>query len=994
VRLNELSSRLWRARSLHEGLEEMLAASLELVGADMGHVRLLDPARGVLVMAVHRGFQPDFIAAIHEVPLGNTSAAARALASGERCIIDDIDADPAYAPLRARARAAGFRAVQSTPLVAHDGQVVGILSTHFSTPHRPEEEELQKLDLYARQACDFIERWRAEDALRASEERYRAVVENQSEMVCRFRRDGTVVFANNAYASALGTTPEALSDGNFWHHIPGTDHAYVKQILDRLTPDCPVVHIENRFTSRQGERWTLWTNRALGFDYQGWLEAQSTGIDITERKRFEEALDTNARRIAALYELTDRLQRAASFQDVYETAIDAILRALGCERASILLFDDAGVMRFVAWRGLSETYRGAVEGHSPWRAEESNPRPFGIEDLAAADLAESLREAIRREQIGALAFIPVLGEGRLIGKFMAYYAQPHRFSEDELEAALMIGHQVGFAVQRRRTEMERRRAEVSLQVRARQQHAVARLGELALRERDLQRVLDAATAMVAETLETEYAKLLELQPGGGEFVLRAGHGWRGLEAGRSRLAADRDSQAGYTLLSDVPVVVRDLRTEGRFSGPSVLHEHGVVSGMSCIVRGSGGAPWGVLGAHARREIPFTDDDVAFLVAVANILGEAILRHHAEKALQEDDRRKDEFLATLSHELRNPLAPLRNALHLVRQENGAGPLHQMMERQVNHLIRLVDDLLEMSRISRGAFDLRKERIDLATVVRNAVETSEPLIARARHRLQIALPEEPLWLDGDPVRLAQILSNLLNNAAKYTHDGGDIAVSARQENESVLIAVRDSGIGFAADAQAGLFQMFGRGERRLSQHDSGLGIGLSLARRLAGMHGGSIEARSEGPGKGSEFTVRLPLATDQQPASESAAPVAASLTPKRILVVDDNRDAADSLGMLLQMLGAEVRIARDGNEALATFSAYEPTVVLLDIGMPGMDGYEVARRIRSGFPDRHTALIALTGWGQEEDRRRAREAGFDHHLIKPADMEALQVLLASL
>ena len=970
----------------------MLAASIELVGSEMGHVRLLDPARGVLVMAVHRGFDPDFIAAFHEVPLGETSAAARALVSGERCVIDDTDADPAYAPLRARARAAGFRAVQSTPLVAHDGKVVGILSTHFRMPHRPRSEELQKLDLYARQACDFIERWRAEEALRASEERYRAVVENQAEMVCRFRRDGTVLFANRAYAKVLGTAPEALTGANFWHHIPGADHVYVQQILDRLTPDTPVVHIENRFKTRQGERWTLWTNRALEFDHHGWVEAQSTGIDITDRKRFEEALDTNARRMAALYELTDRLQHATTLEDVYETGIDAIVRALGCERASVLLFDDAGVMRFVAWRGLSDTYRKAVEGHSPWRLDEKEARPFGIDDLAAANLDDALREAIQREGIGALAFIPLLSEGKLLGKFMAYYAMSHHFSEEEFDAALTIGHQVAFAVQRRRAEMERRRAEVSLHVRARQQHAVARLGELALRERDLQRVFEAAMAIVAETLETEYAKLMELLPGGAELAVRSAYG--DVVAGHSRLAVDRDSQAGYTLFSDEPVVVRDLRTEQRFSGSSPLREQGIVSAMSCIVRGSGGAPWGIIAAHARREIPFTDDDVAFLMAVANILGEAILRHQAEKALQDDDRRKDEFLATLSHELRNPLAPLRNALHLVREQNGAGPLHEMMERQVNHLIRLVDDLLEMSRISRGAFELRKERIDLATIVRNAVETSEPLIVRARHRLQVALPQEPLWLEGDPVRLAQILSNLLNNAAKYTDDAGEIAVSAREDNGSVLIAVRDSGIGFAADAQTGLFQMFTRGERRVSQNDSGLGIGLALARRLARMHGGSIEARSEGPGKGSEFTVRLPLAGDQQPACAGAAPIRVSLSPQRILVVDDNRDAADSLGMLLQVLGAEVRIARDGPEALAEFSAYDPSVVLLDIGMPGMDGYEVARRIRSGFPDRRTALIALTGWGQDEDRRRAREAGFDHHLIKPADLDALQGLLASL
>jgi len=476
-------------------------------------------------------------------------------------------------------------------------------------------------------------------------------------MVCRFRPDGTILFVNNAYALALGTTPERLTGGSFWEFVAPGDRQRVRDMLDALTPHHPLARIENRLRTGEGERWTLWTNRALEFDAAGRVvEAQSSGIDITERKRFEEAL---------------------------------------------------------------------------------------------------------------------------------------------------------------------------------------------------------ATA---------------------------------------------------------------------------------------------------------------------------------------------DRRKDEFLATLSHELRNPLAPLRNALFLLRRADGgraAGdPLYEMMERQMNHLVRLVDDLLEMSRVSRGAFELRKERVEVATIVRNAVETSESLIKRARHRLEIALPEAPLFLDGDPVRLAQILSNLLNNAAKYTDDGGQIFLSARGDGATVLITVRDTGVGMEPELLGRVFEMFSRGDRRAVRGESSLGIGLALARRLAEMHGGTIEAHSAGLGKGSEFSVRLPLA--RQPAADSKPVIRARppLPHRRILVVDDNRDAADSLGMLLAVLGAEVRIARDGAEALREFSAYEPSIVLLDIGMPGMDGYEVARRIRSGFPERRAAIVALTGWGQEADRLRAREAGFDHHLVKPADVETLQGLLATL
>ena len=378
--------------------------------------------------------------------------------------------------------------------------------------------------------------------------------------------------------------------------------------------------------------------------------------------------------------------------------------------------------------------------------------------------------------------------------------------------------------------------------------------------------------------------------------------------------------------------------------------------------------------------------------------EAHARLQLIEKLRESDRHKDEFLATLAHELRNPLAPLQNSLHVLRvggdKEVSSAPLREMMERQVNHLVRLVDDLLEVSRISRGTFELRRERVEVAAVVRNAVETSEPLIRAARHELLVELPKQQLWLDGDPVRLAQILANLLNNAANYTAAGGRIELHARREGRNVAIAVRDNGAGIAPETLPRLFEMFSRGDRSHRRDQGGLGIGLALARGLVEMHGGTINCTSGGVGKGSEFTVTLPLAADQGAQSASEKPVERALGHQRILVVDNNRDAAESLGMLLELLGAEARIACDGFEALEMFESCDPAVVLLDIGMPEMDGFEVARRIRADFPERPVVLVALTGWGQEEDRCRTKEAGFDHHLIKPADLGTLQKLLASL
>ena len=373
------------------------------------------------------------------------------------------------------------------------------------------------------------------------------------------------------------------------------------------------------------------------------------------------------------------------------------------------------------------------------------------------------------------------------------------------------------------------------------------------------------------------------------------------------------------------------------------------------------------------------------------------REATAQALKEADRRKDEFIATLAHELRNPLAPLRNALNILHMTEDSGPaaeVHRMMERQVMHMVRLVDDLLEVSRITRDKIDLRKAVVDIDRVIESAVETSRPAIESGRHRLAIQPAGESLFVEADAVRLAQVFANLLNNAAKYTDEGGEITIRAEKEDGHVAVSVRDNGVGIAPGALARVFDMFMQGESARARGQGGLGIGLTLARRLVEMHGGEITASSDGMGRGSEFVVRLPL---HAPVDAAAAPVAATVAARpalaRVLVVDDNRDAADSLGALLRMLGAEVDVVHDGESALRAFGTQHPEVVLLDIGMPGMDGYEVARRLRERTDARDVLLVALTGWGQEKDRLNSKAAGFDHHLIKPADLGALRSLLGS-
>jgi PAS domain S-box-containing protein len=371
---------------------------------------------------------------------------------------------------------------------------------------------------------------------------------------------------------------------------------------------------------------------------------------------------------------------------------------------------------------------------------------------------------------------------------------------------------------------------------------------------------------------------------------------------------------------------------------------------------------------------------------------------ARQALAEADRRKDEFLATLAHELRNPLAPLRNMLEVMRLAgNDASLMEQAratMDRQLSHMIRLIDDLLDVSRISRGKLKLKRERVELASMIHQAVEACRPLAESARHEVSLELPPEPIYLDADPVRLAQVFGNILNNSCKYTDPGGKIRLSAERQDGEVLVKVQDTGVGIPTDRLDAVFEMFAQIDRTLERSQGGLGIGLTLVKRLVEMHDGTVTAYSEGPGQGSEFVVRLPLLLEPPKAEQGAEPETQRSAGCRILVVDDNQDAALSLAMLLEMSGHEVRTAFDGLEAIEVAAEVRPEIVLMDLGMPKLNGYEAASRIRRQPWGGRMTLIALTGWGQEEDRRRSTEAGFDGHLVKPVDCIALMKLLASL
>jgi len=374
------------------------------------------------------------------------------------------------------------------------------------------------------------------------------------------------------------------------------------------------------------------------------------------------------------------------------------------------------------------------------------------------------------------------------------------------------------------------------------------------------------------------------------------------------------------------------------------------------------------------------------------------RQRAEEELRQADRRKSEFLAMLAHELRNPLAPIRNAVEILRQSGGdeqkVKPATEMMQRQVGQMVGLVDDLLDVSRISRGKIDLRREPVELASIAHQAVEAVRPLCESMDHELTVTLPPQPMYLIADRSRLAQVVGNLLNNACKFTERGGRIRLSVEREGKQALIRVQDTGIGIAAEQLPRIFEMFTQVDTSFERSRDGLGVGLTLVKNVVEMHDGTVEARSAGVGQGSEFVVRLPLLSAPLPPlprePSGIKPVATA--PRRILVVDDNRDSADSLAMLLKLTGHEVRVAQDGLEAVEEAGTFQPHVILLDIGLPKLNGYEAARRIREQQRHKSLTLVALTGWGQEEDHRRSKEAGFDAHMIKPVDIDALTKLLA--
>jgi PAS domain S-box-containing protein len=578
-----------------------------------------------------------------------------------------------------------------------------------------------------------------------------------------------------------------------------------------------------------------------------------------------------------------------------------------------------------------------------WSAAE----PVWIETISV-DPNLSRAPSARQEGLRSALGFPVLLEGEVLGVMEFFSRRVRPLDRAMLQALAAIGSQFGQFIDRRRAAERLRESEQNLRLIAENTTDAVFAYALDRRLIYVNPAFETLTGRpVAELFTTPIAKFLHPQ-----------------DAPRFRALLD-DAFRGSAFVGEEFRVVTSGGTEKwcLSSGGPLLD--------------AGGVQIGVQG----RAHDITD------------------RKRVDEALREAGRRKDEFLAMLGHELRNPLAPIRNGLQFLRRSEPLGPqagrVRDMVERQFEHLTRLVDDLLDISRITRGRIELRRARVNLSEVIDRAAELVRPLIEERRHELTIALPPQSVYLEADAVRLAQVLANLLNNAAKYTDPGGHIQLAATSEQGEVVIRVRDDGIGIAPELLPHVFDMFVQADGTLDRAQGGLGLGLSLVKHLVELHKGSVAAFSAGMNRGSEFVVRLPTV----PEPEMAEPTGVRPNGvyqshgRRVLVVDDNVDAAESLAMLLKFRGHEVRVAHDGQAAVPAVFDFHPDVVLLDLGLPGMNGYEVAREVRSRPEFAKLVLAAVTGYGQEEDRRRSREAGFDHHFVKPVDPKDLDSLLAS-
>ncbi|MDC0667829.1 PAS domain S-box protein [Nannocystis radixulma] len=867
----------------------------------------------------------------------------RAIRANEPYVIDDIDADPGAAADLAAYQAAEIRAGICVPL-CKGGKCTAVMAVHQRTPRRWTTEEVSLLRTAADRCWEAIERARAARQLRESEARYRAIVESTPECVKLVDRDGTILQMNPAGQQMIEADDDSVLG---------------RQVYDVIAPEHREAFRSLHERVCRGEAGTL------AFDIVGLRgtrrHMESTAVPLR-------APDGRFTHLAISRDVTHKTtaERALAHS---RARLEFAVRVSGvgfwyCDLPfDVLDWDDRVKEHFWLPPAAPVTIETFYERMHPDDRERTRAAidasirermPYNI-DYRTVDPAT-----------GAIKWVRALG-GTAYGRD----GQPVRFDgvtvditdrkldEERIAAALTREQEHG--------RILRAVADASL--------AIHSAGEL---EHVLQAVADEARRIVGAThsasslVDDDRAYASDVLPDVGDAAALVCRTNRPLRLAGAALAASADhDHAGQRL------------PRGWLAAPFIDRD---------------GKNLGLVQLWDKQGGEFSESDEIVLAQLAHITSVALENARLNAALREQDRRKDEFLALLAHELRNPLAPLRNGIEVLRladdlvvQERA----RDVMDRQLGHMVRLIDDLLDVSRINRNKMELRRSRIALADVLSNAVETARPLIDAARHTLEIVLPPRPVILDADLTRLAQVFSNLLTNSAKYTRPGGHIRLAAEVHSGSVSVSVRDDGLGLPPDALSTIFDMFSQIDRSLERSGGGLGIGLALVKGLVEMHGGTVVAESAGLGRGSTFTVRLPVA-ELRPEQPGAGRLGARVpgAGRRVLVVDDNEDSTTTMAIMLRLLGHDVRTARDGLDAVAEAEAFRPDVILMDMGMPRLNGYDATRRIRAQPWGGGIFVVALTGWGQESDRARSRDAGCDRHLVKPVSLAVLQKLFAEL
>jgi PAS domain S-box-containing protein len=802
---------------------------------------------------------------------------------------------------------------------------------------------------------DISDRKQVEDTLRQSEGLLQGILGSITDAFFVLDKNWCFTFVNDETSRRMGMSREALLGRNVWELYPNALGTESRSVLHQAMSDRNVVEYEGLFPPFGG-----WFAYKVYPTQDGGLAVLSR--DITDRRRAEEALRQTMDDLRVVTESMAAPVTRCSRDLKYLWVSNACAEWIGRPANEIIGQPIVSIIGPEAFEKLNAHFQEVLSGRVVRYEEEVHYKGIGPRWISAV-------------------YTPTLDSDGVPDGWVAV---------------------LNDLTERKRMEEALRTSEDRL---ANELEAISRLHALSTRllsAVDVRRALDDLLENAILTSEAQFGNIQLYNPQIGALEILAQRGFQQDFLDYFRTVRVEDGSAcAQAMQTGERIIIEDVQVEPTFEPHRRIAEAADFrSVISTPLKNRSSGVIGMLSVHFRQPHHPSERDQRLLDLYARHAVDFIERSRFEKALKEADRRKDEFLATLAHELRNPLAPIRNALEIMTLSSDAqahAEARTIMERQLGQMVHLIDDLLDVSRITLGQVRLHKERVEFAEVVRDAVDACRPLMESLGHDLRVRLPVEPVHLNADSIRLTQVLSNLLNNAAKYSDRSAHIDLTAERGGSQIVVSVKDTGIGLPPEMLNQVFDLFTRVVQRDERTRGGLGIGLTLAKSLVELHGGSIEAQSDGLGRGSVFIVRLPISvaevvSESPPGEES--PKWTNPLKARILVVDDLQDSAESLARLLRIGGNEVRTAHDGLEAVAEAADFRPDLVLMDIGMPRMDGYEACRRIRDLAFGSEVILVAVTGWGQAEDRRKSKAAGFDHHMVKPVEPVAIERLLQGL